>query len=293
MAFNLQTFKTRTLTAIVFAAVMLAGLFINHWTFLILFSIIHFGCWWEYLRLGEKIFNNSFDKFIKYFFCISGYLVFLAAGYCHYNIDFFLIVSGMKLSFKWGLIFLFIICMYAFLFQNKKLPGRQKWFVTAGLIYISLTLGLMINLYRPVDIHIYDTMYVLAANTIPLFLIITIWINDTLSYLVGSWIGKTPLSKISPRKTWEGTVGGAVLAVVVAGLAGWQFNFPVIIVMIAAGIIAIAGIFGDLLESKLKRMAGVKDSGSLMPGHGGFLDRFDSMLLAVPALWLLVFFLAH
>jgi len=111
-----------------------------------------------------------------------------------------------------------------------------------------------------------------------------------MAYIVGSLIGKTPFSSISPKKTWEGTSGGALLCVVVIGLLGYLLQVakilaPVHWVMIAA-ICAVLGTAGDLLESKLKRMAGVKDSGSFMPGHGGFLDRFDSLLVATPFVWL-------
>ena len=116
-----------------------------------------------------------------------------------------------------------------------------------------------------------------------------------MAYIVGSLVGKTPLSKISPKKTWEGTIGGIILSVGVVGLVAfyWLFNsWPVAIaIMLLATIASIAGTFGDLLESKLKRMAGVKDSGNIMPGHGGFLDRFDSLLLAIPAVWLYVYLL--
>ena len=125
---------------------------------------------------------------------------------------------------------------------------------------------------------------------IPLFIIGCIWVNDTLAYLIGSWIGKRKLSKISPKKTWEGTLGGMILAIVAAGVLAWKLDLPLMLLMSAAGIITIAGTFGDLLQSKLKRMAGVKDSGSIMPGHGGFLDRFDSMIVAIPFVWLFVFF---
>ena len=106
-----------------------------------------------------------------------------------------------------------------------------------------------------------------------LMIIISIWINDTMAYIVGSLIGKTPLSKISPKKTWEGTIGGIILSVVVVGLITFmdltldQLQFYI---MLLAAIACVAGTFGDLLESKLKRMAGVKDSGNIMPGHGGF-----------------------
>lgn len=126
---------------------------------------------------------------------------------------------------------------------------------------------------------------------IPCTIIFSIWINDTMAYLVGSFIGKTPLTKISPKKTWEGTLGGAILCIMVIGIIGNELKgYSLAEWILIAAICAIFGTFGDLLESKLKRMADVKDSGSFMPGHGGFLDRFDSLLIAVPAVWVFVYF---
>jgi phosphatidate cytidylyltransferase len=182
-----------------------------------------------------------------------------------------------------------------FLLQNKIVPLKAKWMCLAGFVYISLSWGLMLNLYER-DISIYDTKLVIAQGAgIPLMIILSIWINDTMAYIVGSIIGKTPLSKISPKKTWEGTIGGIILSVAFVGLLAFYYighSWPItIVIMMLAVIASIIGTLGDLLESKLKRMAGVKDSGNIMPGHGGFLDRFDSLLLAVPAVWLFVYFL--
>ena len=123
---------------------------------------------------------------------------------------------------------------------------------------------------------------------IPISIVFSVWINDTMAYIVGSIIGKTPLSKISPRKTWEGTIGGILLCVVVMGLLAYWLRLSVTDACFIAGIAAIAGTVGDLLESKLKRMANIKDSGQIMPGHGGALDRFDSLLIATPMVWLYV-----
>ncbi|HRI22036.1 MAG TPA: phosphatidate cytidylyltransferase, partial [Panacibacter sp.] len=152
-----------------------------------------------------------------------------------------------------------------------------------GLLYISLAWGLMI------DIRNNGILFNLGW-VIPTVLIASIWINDTMAYIVGSFIGKTPFSKISPNKTWEGTLGGAILAIATITLTGY-FAFGMndyISLIVISSLAAIAGTTGDLLESKLKRMAGVKDSGHIMPGHGGFLDRFDSLLLAIPFVWLYV-----
>jgi phosphatidate cytidylyltransferase len=130
-------------------------------------------------------------------------------------------------------------------------------------------------------------MAAVTAYIIPLIIIGSIWINDTMAYIVGSLIGKTPLSKISPKKTWEGTIGGIILSIILMWAIGYfsQASSAWLWASIAA-IASIAGTFGDLLESKLKRMANVKDSGNFMPGHGGFLDRSDSLLLAIPFVWL-------
>jgi phosphatidate cytidylyltransferase len=158
-----------------------------------------------------------------------------------------------------------------------------------GFVYISVSWALMMNLRTEGMLFGTQPFLVDIGWVLPAILIASIWINDTMAYLVGSFIGRTPFSKISPKKTWEGTIGGALLAVtVVAFAAKFLIQADVLPVTIIAGIAAITGTAGDLFESKLKRMAGVKDSGSIMPGHGGFLDRFDSLLFATTFVWVYV-----
>jgi phosphatidate cytidylyltransferase len=110
-----------------------------------------------------------------------------------------------------------------------------------------------------------------------------------MAYIVGSLIGKTQMTKISPKKTWEGTIGGIILCIVIMIFIGDLMGLERIDSICISAIASIAGTFGDLLESKLKRRAGVKDSGHIMPGHGGFLYRFDSLLVATPFVWLYVY----
>jgi phosphatidate cytidylyltransferase len=193
-----------------------------------------------------------------------------------------------------GLIIAFLLPITELLFtKNIKLKNIAHSFF--GLLYISLSWGLMMDLYgiktnNPV-LYKESNLYFIYF---PLVIIACMWVNDTMAYIVGSLIGKTPLSKISPKKTWEGTIGGIILSAGIVGYAGYicdewfVFGQSLFFWIILGFISAIAGTFGDLLESKLKRLAGVKDSGSLMPGHGGFLDRFDSLLLATPFVWLYV-----
>ncbi|HJV18387.1 MAG TPA: phosphatidate cytidylyltransferase [Sediminibacterium sp.] len=169
------------------------------------------------------------------------------------------------------------------MYNRFPLPGFK--YLVLGLIYLTLPFMAMRYFYR------HGTDYFNGPEwTLSMILIASIWINDTMAYLVGSLIGKTPLSPISPKKTWEGTAGGALLAVVVvtAG-AHLIWNFPVLPLVLISATAAVTGTLGDLLESKLKRTAGVKDSGQIMPGHGGFLDRFDSLLIAAPAVWLVLY----
>lgn len=288
MAFNWQTFRTRTVTAIVFAAVMLTGLLWNHWSFLVLFSIIHFGCWWEYFKLIEKIYRTSFHHYSKLGFMLMGYgLVLWFCGEGFYIGEYLL-----KDNFSMPVSAAGFILAAIGLFRQGPVNFDAFGIVLLGLFYISMSWGMMMGL-RSMDLYYidvkqgwYDTGWI-----IPITIVSAIWINDTMAYIVGSLIGKTPLSKISPKKTWEGTVGGVILCVVTLSVIAYFSKWmSVKEAAIVAAICAIAGTFGDLLESKLKRMAGVKDSGSFMPGHGGFLDRFDSLLLAIPFVWLYVYF---
>ncbi|MEP6699756.1 MAG: phosphatidate cytidylyltransferase [Bacteroidota bacterium] len=290
MAFNWQTFRTRALTAVVFAVIMLGGLLWNKWSFLVLFSIIHFGCWWEYLNLTEKIYKTSFHPYTKLGLMVMGYglmLWFCSPAY-HINGYGFKENISLPVSAAGFALLLFGI------FQKNAIKLKAFGMALLGLVYISLSFGLMMDLYDRLDIHLNDKVYEGNENFIPIIIIASIWINDTMAYIVGSGIGKTPFSKISPKKTWEGTFGGIILCVLVMAFVYprifYSINDSALSISIGsmALIAALFGTAGDLLESKLKRMAGVKDSGSLMPGHGGFLDRFDSILLAVPFVWMYV-----
>ena len=288
MAFNLQTFKTRALSAIVFAAIMLAGLFWNEWSFIILFTIIHFGCWTEYQKLVGKI-DPDYTKvssFHKNSIMIAGFALMLWFTNESLSIGEFPIHA---IGWWVLLIFLFILPIGVFLFENN-MSLKTIRYSFAGLIYISFSWGLMMEL-RSMEHYGLQA----AANRpwlVPVLLISSIWINDTMAYLVGSFIGKTPLSPISPKKTWEGTLGGAILCVLIIFCLAYflfQVDWPTALAIPAVA--AVFGTLGDLLESKLKRMADVKDSGNMMPGHGGFLDRFDSLLIATPFVWLVLMWL--
>jgi phosphatidate cytidylyltransferase len=183
------------------------------------------------------------------------------------------------------LLFAFLLPITEVLF-SKNISLKNIGYSALGLMYISLSCGLM------VDLLLFPSLPFMSTALMPAIIIACMWINDTMAYIVGSLIGKTPLSPISPKKTWEGTIGGIILCITVVTISASYIptlrDFHFVHWLMISAIAAIAGTFGDLLESKLKRMAGVKDSGSIMPGHGGFLDRFDSLLVAVPFVWVYV-----
>ena len=291
MAFNWSIFKTRSLTALVFVVIMLAGLLINQWSFFLLFSIIHFGCWVEYQELVGKIDAGyrEISVFHKYGVMIAGWCLMLYFSMDAFN---FFGIRLHELGWWLGLMFIFLLPVIELLFAKNILLKNIGYSIT-GLIYISLSWGLLMEMtgISPGTIRPFFDVVGFGIE-IPVIIILSIWINDTMAYIVGSLIGRTTFSKISPKKTWEGTIGGVILCVAAMFTLGYllygSVNERVIHYAIIALIAAVAGTFGDLLESKLKRAAGVKDSGQLMPGHGGFLDRFDSLLLAIPFVWLYV-----
>lgn len=264
---------------------MLAGLLWNKWSFLILFSIIHFGCWWEYLKLIKKIHRVNFHPYLEMGLMVIGYGLMLRFCGPGYHLDRYGIQQNLSLPVSAAGFALVILGI----FQKNVLTLASLGAAAIGWIYISLSWGWMLSFFKPSEIPLHNNTYVLQKEfTIPVMIIASIWVNDTMAYIVGSLIGKTPLSKISPKKTWEGTMGGILLCIAVIGLVAplvfinhFDWAFAIFSATIA-GIAAVTGTLGDLLESKLKRMAGVKDSGRIMPGHGGFLDRFDSLLIAIP-----------
>jgi phosphatidate cytidylyltransferase len=279
MAMNWQTFRTRALTAVIFVAVMMTGLLWNEWSFFVLFSIVHFGAWTEYQKM-VSLFNPDYlqTSFIHR-------LAMMIGGWC--LMLFFsnetLRIGTVVLSEAglWLGIGFMLLLPVLFFMEKRHVFFKNILYSLVGLIYISLPLALLIDLRTGWNEERYQ-----LSLTIPLLTIFSLWINDTMAYVVGSFIGKTPLSPISPKKTWEGTIGGVILTVIVMALiAYFTQRIGVVHAGIIAGLAGITGTFGDLFESKLKRMAGIKDSGNIMPGHGGFLDRFDSLLFAVVIVW--------
>ena len=198
------------------------------------------------------------------------------------------ISRGLGIFLPYLLYLLYVVCRSTFLPHQAMLPSLGNSLI--GQIYIAVPLALAIRLTLVVDPFSSMTQY---NGLLLLTIFIFIWVNDTGAYLVGSRWGKTPLApSISPKKTVEGSIGGLLL-VLLSAVVLRLLLFPELSwlrMLLIAAVVAIFGTIGDLFESSLKRQAGVKDSGKLIPGHGGILDRIDSFPLAVPAVYLLLAF---
>jgi phosphatidate cytidylyltransferase len=296
MALNKQVFKTRTLTALVYAVVMLTALLWNTWSFFIVFSVVHFGAWYEFQKLAALIdplytMERWWERLL---FPLFGWGLMLIASAESVELGgFHVSEAGLWIvRVLWALIFFEIV-----LKKKEKRFSYMKWNLL-GTLYISLSLALFVNLrsgwiwgFSHDSAGLTNWLSGFSAKLMVLILVFTIWINDTMAYVVGSFIGKTPLSAWSPKKTWEGTIGGILLSVGLVYLYCASEGITGMELLSILFAIAISGTVGDLVESKLKRLAGVKDSGSFMPGHGGFLDRFDSILFAAPVVWIISYLL--
>jgi len=178
------------------------------------------------------------------------------------------------------------------LFRKKNNPFQSVAQTFTGVIYTTIPFSLFpFMAFGRGGMHSFiSSPAVEYTPAVILGFFLLLWINDTGAYLTGITIGKTRLfERISPKKTWEGFFGGLLLTIVAAWfLSGWLGVVERIDWLILALLISTGGTLGDLVESMLKRASGVKDSGHILPGHGGFLDRFDGLLVAFPLLFLYI-----
>ncbi len=274
MPLHLPTLLTRTGSALVFGAVMLAALLGPDWAFGAVFLLVHILALKEYFALTAG-FLPPVSKRLQMAAQLAGGLFTAIA------IALLLPISpGWKeplLLFGILALVLYPVCMLLAASLSEKGTFQQGIIALGGNLYITLP---------TVALAVLKAGNELTGNlgyNLPLLLVVLIWCNDSFAYLSGSLIGKTLLTAISPKKTWEGTAGGALLTIGAAVLfSALNPAYPYWLTIGFALCASVAGTLGDLLESRLKRLAGVKDSGKLMPGHGGALDRFDSLLVATP-----------
>lgn len=263
----------RTITGVLFVAIMIAG-FLNVQAMILLFALITGLTMWEYTGLiNENTEGVYVNRFIS---TVAGvYLFFAVAGWVNGIVNGFMVFTPYILT----LLYLFISELYL-----KAENAIHNWAYTMlGQMYVALPFALI------------NILGALGGNgtkimVLPLCLFVFLWINDSGAYVSGSLFGKHKLfPRISPGKTWEGSIGGALLVVVAACVVAYLINgknltAEYLLMWVGLGIIVVFfGTWGDLVESLFKRTLGIKDSGNILPGHGGMLDRFDSSLLAIPA----------
>lgn len=198
--------------------------------------------------------------------------------------------GAMPLLFVPYLAFL-LYCYIKELYNHEGNPIVNLGVITLSQMYIALPLSL-INLIAFPDFDLSDSS--IAHYAIPLSIYIFIWVNDTGAYISGSLLGRHKLfPRISPKKSWEGSIGGALLTIVAAIIITQFYTFMNIWQWIGMALVVVVfGTFGDLTESMFKRQYDLKDSGNILPGHGGLLDRLDSMLFAIPAVVIYLYVLS-
>jgi len=202
----------------------------------------------------------------------------------HFNESFFTSLSYELLAFKFALIIGSMLIFTSALFFRKENFVRDSLFTLGGVIYTVLPFSLLnLIVYSADTDENFDPLPILG-------IIFLIWSNDTFAYLGGSLYGKNKMiERVSPGKTWEGTLTGIVITFALSFLFDTLIcPLPGYLWLILGICVPILATIGDLIESKLKREAGVKDSGSIMPGHGGILDRFDSLIFVAPFAYLIL-----
>lgn len=258
----------RTVTGTIYVAIMVVS-FMRPLAMAFLFTLITGMAVWEFSGLVNERHGVSINRFIC---SAAGVFLSLAmAGFCSG-----LTTAVIFVPYLVTIIYLFISELYL----RQEDPINNWAYAMMSQLYIALPLS---------------TIYILAFYKgefywlLPLMIFVFLWCNDTGAYLFGSLFGKHKLfPRISPGKSWEGSIGGGILVVAVSVLV-WSIepgnaSGLGVVEWIGLGLVVVFfGTWGDLVESLLKRTLGIKDSGNILPGHGGMLDRFDSSLLAIPA----------
>jgi len=264
----MKTLLTRSISGLIFVSVVLLSLLLSKNYLVLLFVAVSGICFYEF----HKMFKS--DKLLNFNPIISG--IIASIGFL-ITVNHYMPIPIFEFSEdfgKYGLLSMMtlLICIQL-LFQAKNAFSNIA-LILLGTVYI------LIPLILGAIIHIKDDS---GDLPILLFVFLLVWINDTFAYLSGMLFGKHKMApKISPKKTWEGFIGGLLFTIMAAYLIHlFESNYSMFWVY-SAVIIAPAAVLGDLFESYLKRKNKIKDTGNIMPGHGGLLDRFDAMLFAIP-----------
>lgn len=273
----MKTFWIRTASAIVYALLfigtMISGFLLHSGKAgLIIFGafllFVAIGCTFEFFRMVQTQGARP-SRFWGYAYAIIAMLVVLVSPLLANTLDGFMLMLGA-----------FVLCPVCFalsaivqLWKNSEQPFRDAAYTMVPMLYIAVPLSLMLALLPEV------------GSRVVLMIVLMVWVNDSGAYIGGSLFGKHKMwVRHSPGKTWEGTAFGVLVALLLGVFVGpWLQPAIAWYHWLVLGLIcSVVDTLGDLVESMLKRSVGVKDSGNIMPGHGGFLDRFDSLLIIMP-----------
>jgi phosphatidate cytidylyltransferase len=271
----MKNFIIRTITGVIFVAAIVAS-FLRPEAMVLLFSIVTGLTIWEFTGLVNERENVTINRFIC---TVAGVYFFFAMTY--FCSDLYAGVAKSVVFIPYLITIIYLLIAELYLKQDDPI---QDWAYTMlSQMYIALPFS-MLNVLAFTS----DSSGVVVFNTLlPLSVFVFLWMNDTGAYCVGSLIGRHKLfPRISPGKSWEGSIGGAIVVLAVAAAISIYIDDVMLTLPQWLGlglVVVVFGTWGDLVESLFKRTLGIKDSGNILPGHGGMLDRFDSSLLAIPA----------
>jgi len=268
----LKDIYIRSLTGIVFLIIVIGSILFDPLAFLLVFSVFNFIGLKEFHRLSNSASNLSSKATPEYY--VFGMLIYFVIG-----------LSGIGyIDVRYiAVIFVILFIQIAIELYRKNPQWRNTTSLITGYIYIALPFGLMNSLF-------YSGAIDEAQSGILIGMFVLIWTSDVFAYLSGSMLGKHKLmERVSPKKTWEGSIGGLIFALIAAYILSlFVPQLSLVEWILLSIVVVISGTLGDLVESLLKRNAGVKDSGTIFPGHGGVLDRFDAVIFATPMVFVYI-----
>ena len=283
---KLKNFIVRTLSGAVMLAVVLGAILASEWSFIALMAVITLGGIWEFYNFAQKAGYQPM-KLLGLFggmmiFAIAISLFVLFATKDSTNDSLFAIIFGMAIITLLLLVPLMFICE---LYRKSPTPIANIGSTLMGMLYVALPLSLLILIPALLGNGVWNPWIVI-------FYIFIIWANDVFAYLFGITLGRHRLfERISPKKSWEGFFGGLLGAMAMGYVASLVLEADAMTWIGLALVAAIAGVFGDLVESLFKRSLNLKDSGNFIPGHGGWLDRFDALIFSAPFAFVYVIFI--
>lgn len=280
MSDKMKNLTVRSMSGLILAVVVLGAIAYNQWTFGLLLALLTVGGIREFYALARKCGSEPQELT-----GLTAGLVLLALNFSFVSTD-IEILGGAKNLFGVGLAFLLLLLPMMFfceLWRKRENPSSNIGITLMGLIYVALPFSLMC--YFPIlTTDAWEPRVMFGY-------IFIVWANDVFAYLVGMTIGKHKLfERISPKKSWEGFFGGVIGAIYMGVYIGKWLDASVYVWAGLALVVSVTAVLGDLVESMFKRAAEVKDSGAVIPGHGGVLDRFDAMLLSAPFVFIYMLF---